>query len=84
MSFDRIEQDERLLEETVAAKVEGITTPLQEHFLRRLEDLGQRRQEHLQDKEALHALDKVIYSTYMDCVSAGVGDQAHAVLERAQ
>ena len=61
---------------------------LQEHFLARVERLVRQREEQLEsdpsDKQSLRLLSRALYSTYLDCVSVGVGDKANAFLENAQ
>ncbi len=61
---------------------------LQEHFLERLTQLVALREEQLKsdasDKEALRLLSRALYSTYMDCVSVGVGNEANGLMEKSQ
>jgi hypothetical protein len=70
-----------------ASGTEGLT-PLQEHFLARLQQLVSQREEFLRsnpaDKAGLKLLSRALYATYMDCVGAGVGDQGNAIMERSQ
>ena len=58
---------------------------LQEHFLARLGQLVEQREQQLKtgssDKEALRLLSRALYSTYMDCVSAGIGDEANGLMQ---
>ncbi len=67
---------------TVAAQQ---LTKLQDHFLDRLQYFLNRKSEVQQDPASdsriLKALDKAIYSTYLDCVEQGVGEDAKAILK---
>ncbi|MBM3924682.1 MAG: hypothetical protein FJ320_01635 [SAR202 cluster bacterium] len=62
-------------------------TKLQDHFLERLHYYTHRKAEVRQvqhsDGRILKALDKAIYSTYLDCVEQGVGEDAKAILKVA-
>lgn len=66
----------------------GGTSALQEYFLSRLQRLVALKEQQLQatpqDKLSLRLLARALYATYMDCVSTGAGDQAGALLEKAQ
>jgi hypothetical protein len=59
-------------------------TKLQDHFLERLQFYLKRKSELRQvqhsDLQIMKALDKAIYSTYLDCVEQGVGEDAKAIL----
>ncbi len=57
-------------------------TKLVAHFLRRLQHLVELRREsgRTLNKEGLRLLDKVIYSTYMDCQRLGLGEAASIIL----
>ena len=65
----------------------GDLTELQAHFLRRLLVLTEQRRgvwrakpdEQLEQK----LLARALYTTYMDCLASGVGDQAHALMEES-
>jgi hypothetical protein len=62
-------------------------TKLQDHFLDRLQFFLNRKAELRQiqhsDVHIMKALDKAIYSTYLDCVEQGVGEDAKAILRAA-
>lgn len=66
----------------------GELSPLQEHFLARLEALAVQREAVLKnepvDKDNLKLLSRALYATYMDCVGSDVADQGNAIMERAQ
>ena len=63
-------------------------SPLQEHFLGRLQELIAKREQQLKidakDKLSLRLLSRALYSTYMDCVANGLGDQASHLLDTVQ
>lgn len=60
-------------------------TPLQEHFLGRLTSLTLKRDEVMrqepQDRLEFKLVSRAIYTALMDCVAAGAGDRAHAMLD---
>jgi len=60
-------------------------TKLQDHFLDRLQHFLKRKAEVQQvprsDSRILKALDKAVYSTYLDCVEQGLGEDAKALLK---
>ena len=62
-------------------------TKLQDHFLDRLQFFLRRkadvRESQHSDGPILKALDKAIYSTYLDCVEEGLGEDAKAILRAA-
>lgn len=66
----------------------GELTPMQEHFLARLDELIASRAEQMRkdpsDKLALRLLSRALYATYMDLVSCDLGEVASARLEKAQ
>ena len=70
------------------ASQDQILTKLQEHFLAKLHQLIAKREQQLavdgKDKMSLRLLSRALYSTYMDCVASGVGDQASEALEMDQ
>jgi hypothetical protein len=74
--------------ESTQSSVEPAAVRLQEHYLSRLHQLIAKREQQLKidagDKLSLRLLARALYSTYMDCVASGVGDQASDVLEKAQ
>ena len=87
---DQLEQPQRIeetLDETLYDQPSGLT-PIQDHFLGRLRDLAHKREEFMgqqnQDPLEHKLLARTIYATLMDCVGAGVGDQAHAILGDGQ
>ena len=53
-----------------------------------MERLVRQREEQLDsdpsDKQSLRLLSRALSSSYLDCVSVGVGDKANAFLENAQ
>ena len=59
-------------------------SPLQLHFLRRLNRLLNLRYEQgtQLNTEGVRLLDRSIYATYCDCVDLGVGDKAQQLLRR--
>lgn len=63
-------------------------SPLQEHFLGRLQELIAKRERQLKmdakDKLSLRLLSRALYSTYMDCAANGLGDQASHAMETVQ
>lgn len=75
-------------QETSPAEKEQTLTKLQEHFLAKLHQLIAKREQQQQvdakDKLSLRLLSRGLYSTYMDCVASGVGDQASDALEKSQ
>ena len=60
-------------------------TPLQEHFLDRLASLTIKRDEVVRpdplDKLEFKLVSRAIYTALMDCIAAGAGDRAHAMLD---
>ena len=85
--LDHVGQPQQVEEDPPAGQAGG-HTPLQEQFLGRLGQLVRQREEQRrtnpQDKDALRLLSRALYSTYMDCVSAGVGDQANAMMDNVK
>jgi len=63
-------------------------TPMQTLFLLRLQSLIGKRQQHVGRLDAgdwrMRLLDKALYSTYLDCVALGIGDEARALLRQAR
>jgi hypothetical protein len=63
-------------------------SPLQLFFLWRLSYLQKQRREFTNVLEAsdwrMRALNKALYSTYRDCVEAGVGDEAKLLIAQQQ
>lgn len=63
-------------------------TGLQQHFLTRLERLVHLRELYRQHRGRedwlLRAINKAIYSTFMDCIAQGVGEEARAILQNAR
>ena len=61
---------------------------LQVHFLDRLQGLVRQQDEYLkrvdQDELERKLLSRAVYVSLTDCVNAGVGDQAHVVLEASR
>ncbi len=84
-SLDQVGEPKQI--EDQAAPSQGLS-PLQQVFLNKMELLISKREEQLQtapdDKFSLRLLSRALYGTYMDCVSAGVGDQANAMMDNAQ
>ena len=62
----------------------GSYSPLQLHFVRRLNRLLRLRGEQLAEvnAEGLRLIDRAIYSTYCDTVDLGVGAEAQKLLHR--
>ena len=60
-----------------------IYLPLQTHYLDRLEDIMSRKQAYMaatkQESWRVRLLDRAIYSTLVDCIEQGVGDEAKAI-----
>lgn len=73
--------------ETLAQAPQALSS-LQEQFLARLHELVAKREQQLRidpkDKLSLRLLSRALYSTYLDCVANGLGDQASDALDRAQ
>ena len=65
-----------------------VYSPAQSHFLLRLKELKAKREEYRKnlspDAQFLPILDHSIYSTYMDCVRLGLGEEAKAILSRGE
>ncbi|MEO6197440.1 MAG: hypothetical protein ABIP58_04945 [Dehalococcoidia bacterium] len=63
---------------------EGVYSPLQLHFLRRLNRLLRLRVDQSTDLngEGLRLIDRTIYSTYCDAVDLGVPAEAQALVQR--
>ncbi len=63
----------------------GTQPSIQEHFLRRLEELLAKRDELLSQGSSApvqrKVLDKAIYATFTDCVKVGAGEQAQSLLD---
>ena len=58
-----------------------VYTPLQMHFLSRLQRLGDIRKEaHDADELTVKLVGRGIYSIYRECIDAGVGDEARGIL----
>jgi hypothetical protein len=80
--------DERNLNPTVSAPVQtgGLRsyTPIQLFLLTRLASLVRQRREFINMLDAgdwkRKLLDKALYSTYLDCIEQGVGDEAKGLL----
>jgi hypothetical protein len=80
--------DERNLKNTASAPVQtgGLRsyTPIQLFLLTRLASLVRQRREFINMLDAgdwkRRLLDKALYSTYLDCVEQGVGDEAKGLL----
>lgn len=69
---------------TAASKSESSLSPLQLHFLQRLDRLLHLRNEQagqLND-DGLRLIDRAIYSTYRDTVDLGIGTDAKELLHR--
>lgn len=69
---------------TLLREGESSYSPLQLHFLRRLNRLLRLRYEQgpQLNAEGVRLLDWAIYSTYCDCVDLGTGGNAHKLLRR--
>ncbi len=82
-SLEQVQQPQQVEGDAVST---GLPTPLQFHYLSRLERLVEMREEQIKsnpgDKQALRLLARALYSTYMDCVSSGIGDRASALMEK--
>jgi hypothetical protein len=65
---------------------EGVHSPLQTHFLRRLNRLLRLRAEQSAEinGDGLHLIDRAIYSTYCDAVDLGVPAEAQALVQRTK
>lgn len=63
---------------------EGICSPLQLHFLQRLNRLLRLRREQVGqlNEEGVRLIDRAIYSTYCDAVDLGVVTEAQKLLQR--
>ena len=63
------------------APIAKVYTPIQMHFLTRLQRLGDIREES-QDSDALtiKLIGRGIYSIYRECIDAGVGEEARRIL----
>lgn len=63
-------------------------SPIQLFFLWRLSFLQKQRREYVNVLEGsnwqMRALNKALYSTYRDCVEAGVGDEAKLLIAQQQ
>lgn len=59
-------------------------SPLQAHFMERLDRLLRLRNEQAGklNVDGLHLIDRAVYSTYQDAVDLGVGDEAKDLLHR--
>jgi hypothetical protein len=64
---------------------EGSYSPLQLHFLRRLNHLLRLRSNQSDElnEDGLRLIDQAIYSTYCDSVDLGVTDEAQRLLHRS-
>lgn len=91
MSISRNKFDEKPLEGhldcTQAPSLWGDCTPLQAHFLNRLEQLLSRKEKGyegpLSQDWIAKALDRAVYATFRDCESQGVIAEAKALLTQA-
>ncbi len=72
------------IEDSAPVERKKTRSRLQEHFLARLGQLVEQLKTDSSDKEALRLLSRALYSTYMDCVSAGVGDEANGLMQPVQ
>ena len=85
--LDQVGQPQQI-ESSAPARQKRGRSRLQAHFLARLEQLVGQREGQIEsdssDKQSLRLLSRALYSTYLDCVSVGVGDEANAFLENAQ
>lgn len=71
-------QEDTQVTQTPLAKV---YTPLQMHFLMRLQRLGDIKEEaHDSDALTIKLIGRGIYSIYRECIDAGVGDEARRIL----
>lgn len=81
-----IEQSQGGMDEMVSPLTENETSysPLQLHFLRRLNRLLRLRQEQGQELngEGVRLIDRAIYSTYCDASDVGVAEEAQRLLRR--
>lgn len=74
----------------VAGRSGGLKSysPLQLFFLWRLSHLQKQRRETMNVLDAndwrMRALNKALYSTYRDCLEAGVGDEAKLLIAQQQ
>ncbi len=63
-------------------------TDLQVHFLDRMQALVRQQEEYVRREEQedldRKLISRAIYASLTDCVNAGVGDQAHAILEASR
>ena len=58
-----------------------VYTPIQMHFLTRLQRFGDIREEsHDADALTIKLVGRGIYSIYRECIDAGVGDEARRIL----
>ena len=66
------------------SKSESSYSPLQLHFLQRLNRLLRLRNEQARqlNEEGLRLIDRAIYSTYRDTVDLGIGAEAKELLHR--
>ena len=88
MPSDRIEQAPKL-ENTREHQLKGLTD-LQMHFLHRLESVVGGREEYLarpmsdQDPFEVKLLSRAVYAALTDCMAAGVGEYAQAVIDASR
>ncbi len=79
---EKLEQPQQI-DETFRDQPQALT-PVQDHFLHRLEDLARKREELLAQRDSdpfqRKLLARAIYATLMDCVGVGVNDRAQAIL----